>query len=286
MYNALTYFVNETFMENKQKNLKKHKLYALLLLVFALCLFIFAQYYHITWLKALSEAALVGGLADWFAVVALFRHPMGLPIKHTALIPNNKNHIGENLGQFVAEEFLTRERLEPKINELNFAEKGSHWLAEKENAQKISDLIVKDLIPGILNVINDEDVMHFIHIQFNNKLHSINFGEWLGTGIDALTKDGRHQELLTNILENLYIEFHNNKNRIYKKVSEKTPAWTLGLVDEKIANGIINAIDEFLCEAKHPSSDVRKKVDHYMVDFVENIKSSPEIQEKINIGHL
>ncbi|WP_317174760.1 DUF445 family protein [Flavobacterium sp. HJJ] len=80
-----------------------------------------ANHYKIGWLKALSEAAMVGGIADWFAVVALFRHPLGIPIPHTALIPSNKDKIGENLGNFVSDEFLTREKLEVKIENFNVA---------------------------------------------------------------------------------------------------------------------------------------------------------------------
>lgn len=267
---------------DKNNELRRMKTFALAMLVLALVGFVTGAYFHIGTLKAFSEAAMVGGLADWFAVVALFRRPMGLPIPHTALIPNNKDSIGENLGQFVAGEFLTRERLEPKINEFDFAEKASHWLAEKSNAHKVSNLIVKDIIPGILNVVNDDDVKRFIHEQFKNKLQSINFGEWLGVGLDTLTKDGRHQELFTTILEKLHAEFHYYADHIHTRVSEKTPWWTFSIADKSIANGIIDGIDAFLSDAKLPSSDVRKKVDNYIVEMVEKLKLSPEMQNNIN----
>jgi uncharacterized membrane-anchored protein YjiN (DUF445 family) len=266
----------------KNKELQRMKLIALLVLALAFIGYLVGMYFHVEALKAFSEAAMVGGLADWFAVVALFRRPLGLPIPHTALIPNNKDSIGENLGQFVAGEFLTRDRLEPKINEFDFAEKASHWLSEKANAHKISDLIVKDVIPGILNVVNDDDVKRFIHAQFKNKLQSINFGELFGSGLDTLTKDGRHQELFTTILEKLHAEFHNYAYHIHTRVSEATPWWTLTIADKSIANGIIDGIDAFLRDAKRPSSDVRKKVDHYIVDMVGQLKTSPEMQDNIN----
>ncbi|MCX6073867.1 MAG: DUF445 domain-containing protein [Campylobacterales bacterium] len=267
---------------DKNKELQRMKTFALAVLAVAFAGYVMGIYFHIGVLKAFSEAAMVGGLADWFAVVALFRRPMGLPIPHTALISNNKDSIGENLGQFVAGEFLTRERLEPKINEFDFAEKASHWLAEKSNALKISDLIVKDVIPGILNVVNDDDVKRFIHEQFKNKLESINFGKLLGAGLDTLTKDGRHQELFTTILEKLHAEFHAYANHIHTQVSEETPIWTFGLADKKIANGIIDGIDAFLRDAKRPSSDVRKKVNLYIVDMIEKLKTSPEMQNNSN----
>jgi uncharacterized membrane-anchored protein YjiN (DUF445 family) len=237
---------------------------------------------EIAWLKAFSEAAVIGGLADWFAVVALFRHPMGLPIPHTALISKNKNKIGKNLGLFVSEEFLTREKLEPKIDEVNIAEKASRWLSEKENAQKISNLIVEDVIPGILNVVNDDDVKRFIHDQFKGKMESIDFGELVGIGLGTLTKDGRHQALFTTILEKLHEELHSYNSHIRSSVSDETPWWSFGLADEKIANGITSGLDSFLKNAKHPSSDVRKKVDAYVYEYIEKLKTSPEMQENIN----
>jgi uncharacterized membrane-anchored protein YjiN (DUF445 family) len=207
---------------------------------------------------------------------------MGIPIPHTALIPKNKNKIGKNLGIFVSEEFLTREKLEPKIDEFNIAEKASKWLSEKQNAQKISNLIVEDVIPGILNVVNDDDVKRFIQSQFKVKIESINFGEWVGIGLGTLTKDGRHQVLFTSIIEKIHEELHNYKSHIRSSVSDETPWWSFGLADEKIANGIISGLDSFLKNAKHPSSDVRKKVDTYVYEYIEKLKTSPEMQDNIN----
>jgi len=267
---------------DKNKELQRMKLIALAVLALAFVGYLIGMVFHVGALKAFSEAAMVGGLADWFAVVALFRRPMGLPIPHTALISKNKDSIGENLGQFVAGEFLTRERLEPKINEFDFAKKASHWLAEKANALKISDLIVKDVIPGVLNVVNDDDVKRFIHAQFKNKLESINFGELLGGGLDTLTKDGRHQELFTMILEQLHNEFNNNSYLIRARVAEKTVYGTGWALNNGISDGLINGINAFLDDAKTPSSNARNKVDHYIIEFIENLKSSPEMQDNIN----
>ena len=161
---------------SKIKALKKMKRNASMLLLAAVLLFVIAIYFRIPMLQAFSEAAMVGGIADWFAVVALFRHPLGIPIWHTAIIPVKKNEIGENLGSFVSEEFLNREKLEIKLDEFNFATKASDWLSQKENADKIADGIALNLIPGILKTIKDEDIKRFIQVQFKEKLEAINFG--------------------------------------------------------------------------------------------------------------
>ena len=146
----------------KEQDLSKMKRNAFILLGFAVVLFVVANVYKVDWLKALSEAAMVGGIADWFAVVALFRHPLGIPIPHTALIPSNKDKIGENLGNFVSEEFLTREKLEVKIEQFNVAVKASDWLIDEKNANIVADLIAENVIPGVLKTIDDEEVQHFI----------------------------------------------------------------------------------------------------------------------------
>lgn len=267
---------------SKQKSLKRMKMLALSVLVIALVGYIAGEYFHIGVLKAFCEAAMVGGLADWFAVVALFRHPLGIPIPHTALIPKNKDKIGINLGTFVSEEFLTREKLEPKLDEFDTADKIAKWLSAKENAQMLSHSIAADVIPGILKVVNDDDVKSFIKAQFQDKLMSVNIGKWVGTALDTMTSDGRHQKLFTSILEALHDEFHWYSGDIHSQVSQKTPKWTFHLADKKIADGIISGIDSFLKDAKESNSDVRLAVDRYIYNYIDELKESPEMQKKIN----
>ncbi|MEN9909913.1 MAG: hypothetical protein RLZZ540_3072, partial [Bacteroidota bacterium] len=138
----------------KKADLTKMKSVALSVLGVAVICFFVGFHYKIGWLKAFSEAAMVGGIADWFAVVALFKHPLGIPIPHTALIPNNKDAIGQNLGTFVSDEFLIKEKLEIKLDEFDFATKATNWLIEEKNAATISSLVVENVIPGVLKTID------------------------------------------------------------------------------------------------------------------------------------
>ncbi|RUT69351.1 DUF445 domain-containing protein [Flavobacterium cupreum] len=262
--------------------LRKMKRNALALLGFAVLLFIIAIYFKIPMLQAFSEAAMVGGIADWFAVVALFRHPLGIPIWHTAIIPTKKNEIGENLGNFVSEEFLNREKLEIKLEEFNFATKASDWLSEEENANKIANLVAVNMIPGILKTIKDEDVKRFIQVQFAEKLQSINFGNWVALALEPLQKGNVKDQLLTNLLEVMSGELSNNKDLIRKKVKESTPFLSFGLADKSISEGIFNGLQEFLDEAKNPESDIRIKIDEYVYDFLDKVKNSEEMRVKIN----
>jgi len=266
----------------KVKALKKMKASALSLLGVAVLLFIIAIYFKIPMLQAFSEAAMVGGIADWFAVVALFRHPLGIPIWHTAIIPTKKNEIGENLGNFVSEEFLNREKLEIKLEEFNFATKASEWLAEKDNANKIANVVAVNIIPGILKTIKDEDIKRFIQVQFKEKLEAINLGDWVALALEPLQKGDFKNQLLTNVLEVMSTELSNNKDLIRKKVKQSTPLLSFGLADKSISEGIFNGLQEFLDEAKNPESEIRIKIDEYIFDFLDKVKHSEEMRIKIN----
>ena len=267
--------------ETKKANLKNMKNIALSVLGIAVIVFFVAHHYKIGWLKAISEAAMVGGIADWFAVVALFRHPLGIPIPHTALIPNNKDAIGQNLGSFVSDEFLIKEKLEVKIDEFDFASKATNWLKEQKNADTIASLVVENVIPGILKTIDDADVKNFIQQQFEIKMQELNFGQWIASGLESLSKSDKQAQLITNVLTVLATELEANKAEINDKVKKSTPWYTLGVADKKIADGVFNGLYEFLDMAKEPDSSIRQKIDSYVLKFIEDLKSSPEMQQKI-----
>ena len=266
----------------KEKDLDRMKRNALILLGFAVVLFVVANVYKIEWLKAFSEAAMVGGIADWFAVVALFRHPLGIPIPHTALIPSNKDKIGENLGNFVSDEFLTREKLEVKIEQFNVAVKASDWLMDDKNASLVANLIAENMIPGVLKTIDDEQVKQFVQTQFSDKLSKLNFAEWIALGLDSLAKSEKQEELVTNVLKTLIVELENNKHLIQEKVKSSTPFLSFGLADKKITEGVFNGLYNFLEQASHEDSTIRKKINDYVMDFIIELKESPEMQQKVN----
>ncbi len=267
---------------SKVKALRRMQRNALALLGFAVLLFIIAIYFKIPMLQAFSEAAMVGGIADWFAVVALFRHPLGIPIWHTAIIPTKKNEIGENLGNFVSEEFLNREKLEIKLDEFNFATKASDWLSQEENADKIANVVAVNIIPGILKTIKDEDIKRFIQVQFKEKLEGINFGNWVAVALEPLQKGDLKNQMLTNLLEVMSGELTNNKDLIRQKVKASTPLLSFGLADKSITEGVFNGLQDFLNEAKKPESAVRLKIDEYIFDFLEKVRNSEEMRVKIN----
>jgi len=267
---------------SKKKELIRMKNFALLVLSIAVLLFGIGFYFNIGWLKAFSEAAMVGGIADWFAVVALFRHPLGLPIPHTALIPKNKDTIGENLGNFVSEEFLIREKLEIKLDQFNVGGAISNWLIQPKNATVVSELVAQHLIPRVLKTIDDTAIQHFIQKQFGEKLRNSNFAEWIALALETVANSDQQEQLVTSILKTLSVELQNNKDSIEEKVKKSTPFLSFGLADKRIAEGVFNGLYDFLEQASWPDSLIRKKVNTYINDYIQELKTSEEMQQKIN----
>ena len=212
----------------------------------------------------------------------MFRHPLGIPIPHTALIPSNKDKIGENLGSFVSDEFLTREKLEVKIEQFNVAVKASDWLIDEKNANLVANLIVDNVIPRVLKTIDDEEVKRFIQTQFSSKLSHLNFGEWLALGLESLAKSEKQEVLVTNVLKTLIVELENNKHLIQERVKSSTPFLSFGLADKKIATGVFNGLYDFLEQASHQDSEIRKKVNDYVIRYITELRDSPEMQQKVN----
>lgn len=266
----------------KEQDLRRNKRRALLLLGFFVGLFVVANIYEVNWLKAISEAAMVGGIADWFAVVALFKHPLGIPIRHTALIPSKKDKIGENLGNFVSGEFLTKEKLEQKIEQFDVAKKVSSYLMEQQHAQQLSRLLAQQLLPAVLKAIDDEQLQGFVQRRFSDKLYRLNFAQWVALALESLAQSQRQEQMVTRLLKTLIVELENNKHVIESKVKSATPFLSFGLADRRITEGVFNGLYDFLLEASRNDSSIRQRINAYVMEFIEELKSSEELQQKLN----
>lgn len=266
----------------KEQDLRRNKRRALLLLGFFVGLFVVANIYEVNWLKAISEAAMVGGIADWFAVVALFKHPLGIPIRHTALIPSKKDKIGENLGNFVSGEFLTKEKLEQKIEQFDVAKKVSSYLMEQQHAQQLSRLLAQQLLPAVLKAIDDEQLQGFVQRRFSDRLYRLNFAQWVALALESLAQSQRQEQMVTRLLKTLIVELENNKHVIESKVKSATPFLSFGLADRRITEGVFNGLYDFLLEASRNDSSIRQRINAYVMEFIEELKSSEELQQKLN----
>jgi len=228
------------------------------------------------WLHAFSEAGMVGAFADWFAVVALFRHPMGIPIPHTAIIPRRKNEIGENLARFVAEHFLHPDVVRIKLESANLARKTAHWLKSPAGHERVLDLGIR-MVHWILGALHEERVRQFIGRLGSRQLAQVNLAPLLGRTLDWLVQDGRHQEVLTQSLRFALVMLHDNRELIRGNVQSESPWWMPGFVDDKIVVQMLDRIETLLLEMSlDPDHPMRGDFNRFMAHWADELQHSPE----------
>src|SRR6266567_883734 len=170
-------------------------LLAVALLIFVGASLFEAQFPWLGYVRATAEASLVGGLADWFAVTALFRHPLGLPIPHTAIVATRKERIGRILGNFVQNHFLSREVIAANLRAVRPAERAARWLADPGNSRRIARQIAGGLAKT-LEALPDEDVRVLVHEVVSARLRATRVAPALGKTLALVLADDRHQALL------------------------------------------------------------------------------------------
>ncbi len=237
----------------------------------------------VSWLgyiRAFAEAAMVGALADWFAVTALFRHPLGLPIPHTAIIPRNKDRLGASLGTFVQSNFLSPEILSEKIASWNIAGRVSQWLADSDNSTMVADRIA-GAIPDVLTALNDDDVNHFIEINITSRLRAVEVSPLLGNILQTLTANNKHQELFDAALRLAAGLLESNRELIRHKIREESPWYVPGFVDNKIYEKIITKAEETLSDVNaDPDHELRRQFHRATHDFIEKLRTSPDYRDR------
>jgi len=283
-------------MDEKRIHLQKNKNIALALMVGAAILFIFARLHKgdgWEWLAAFSEAAMVGALADWFAVVALFRHPMGIPIPHTAIIPNKKNAIAENLAQFIHDKFLATDALIAKLRELNPAQHLCSYLVSRQNADWLAQGVTR-VITESLDFVDDDRVRNLLKAALNDRVEKFDLAGSAGSLIDTLRKDDRHQAVLDDLLKRLagwlnaeesqlkIANFIDNwLNTEYPLLSKFLPnrdQFAKG-AGEKVARKVNEFIQEVNANSGH---ELRQKFDSNVAEFSLRLKTDHALRSKID----
>lgn len=228
------------------------------------------------WLHAFAEAGMVGALADWFAVVALFRHPMGIPIPHTAIIPRRKNEIGDNLARFVAEHFLHPDVVRSRLASVNLAGNAAKWLKSPSGQRRVADLAGR-MTGTLLGALNEEEVRHFIARLGNRQLERLDLAPLLGRTLEWLVEDGRHQEVLTQSLRIALVMLHDNRELIRGNVQRESPWWLPGFVDDRIVVQMLDRIETLLLEMSlDPDHDLRSDFNRWMEHWSSELQHSPE----------
>jgi uncharacterized membrane-anchored protein YjiN (DUF445 family) len=224
----------------------------------------------IPYLRAFSEAAMVGACADWFAVVALFRHPLGLPIPHTGIIPANQQRIGAALGRFITNNFLTRETINRKLVEVNIAGAIAGWLGDPANAQKLGAYAGR-FLPGILAAVPRRRFDEFIVVLSRRGMQAIPAALLASRVLEILWANGQTQALLDSAIEHARDWLKRRKGFIKKKVAQKSsrwvPKWFDAMLAERIITGLLATIEETR-DPRHPwRVELRRAVEKLIADL-------------------
>ena len=278
----------------KERGLRQMRLAAAGSLALAVLIYGLATYFGLLhpalgYVAAFGEAAVVGAIADWFAVVALFRHPLGLRfIPHTAILPANKARIATGLSEFILQNFLSAEAIVAKIARIGPAAKLRDWLLERGNAQWIAALATRFLAYGI-GVFDDERVRRFVQATVASRLREADFASAAAQLLDVLTENGRHHAVLDEVLRLIDEAMAREETRAYiaKAVVAESPlidavrkmGWQL---DEAIARKIVNGVARTVNEVRNdPQHAVRGQFDAFIAAYVDKLKHDDATRRKV-----
>jgi uncharacterized membrane-anchored protein YjiN (DUF445 family) len=267
--------------EVRRVRLRQMKRVATIMLVVVALLFLVTRYFEqrypaLGYLRAFCEAAMVGGIADWFAVTALFRHPLGLPIPHTAIVPSRKDRIGTALGNFVQRNFLTRDVVTSKLAAMRLGERAAQWLARPENSRKLAKAAAHGL-SGAANVLRDEDVQELVDRGIVSRLRRMQAAPLVARLFELLTAGGRHQALLDDALRLAAKFLDENEAMIRDRIRQESPWWVPGSVENRLGDKIVSGVEKTLVAvAADPTHPLRDRYNDAVERFVANLRENPE----------
>ncbi|HEX3780951.1 MAG TPA: DUF445 domain-containing protein [Pseudonocardiaceae bacterium] len=229
---------------------------------------------------AAAEASMVGALADWFAVTALFRRPLGLPIPHTAIIPTRKDTIGSSLGDFVGTNFLAEDVVRDKLARVGIASRLGGWLAKPDNAERVTSELAT-VVRGAVTVLRDEDVQAVMEQAVVGRLVAQPWGPPIGQLLSRVFTDGAHHKLVDLMCDRAYEWVRDNHETVQRVVSDRAPTWSPRFVDGLLADKVYAEVLNFAWAVKtdvnHP---MRQAIDTFLVEFSGDLQSDPETMER------
>jgi uncharacterized membrane-anchored protein YjiN (DUF445 family) len=268
--------------EEKQRQLDRMKRRATGLLVAMGGVFVAtsafeARYPWLGYLRATAEASMVGGVADWFAITALFRHPLNIPIPHTAILPARKDRIGRSLGNFVQNNFLSPEILAAKLRAAQISRRAAEWLADPEHGRKGAQNLAA-VLRSAGAVVRDEDVHSLIDRSVIEPLRQFPIAPVVAKGLELLTVGDRHQQLLDRVIHGLTRLVAENEALIRDRIREESPWWVPELVDDRIHQKVLGGIERTLYEVgADPNHPLRRQFDGLLMDWIIQLQESPEV---------
>lgn len=268
--------------DDRRRGLRRMKAMATGLLVAVTVLFGITRWLEprhawVGYVRAFAEAAMVGALADWFAVTALFRHPMGLPIPHTAIIPRRKDQIGHALGEFVQENFLVPEVLEARLANAHVGRRLGDWLGDEENAARASQMVADVLASG-LEALDDGDVSRTVEALVERRIRAVAVAPLVGRAIDIAIDGGHHERLLDAVIVGLDGFLGDNRVALRARLDAESPWWIPESIDDRIFDKIYSGVGRFLADLRaNPRHEVRRSISARVAALAERLRDDPDL---------
>ncbi|MHA7175104.1 DUF445 domain-containing protein [Arthrobacter sp. Sr24] len=269
----------------KAAALKRMKNIALGLLLFMAVVFCFAfalqpRFPWLAYVRAAAEGGMVGALADWFAVTALFKYPMGIKIPHTAIIPNRKDEIGASLADFVETNFLSEEVVSAKLASTQIAQKVGTWLSKPASAERVTTEGAAAL-RGAISVLKDEDIQDVIEAMVRKHVLEPPWGPPVGKLAERIFADGHHHSLVDLLVDRSTTWIQANHSTISGLVTDRSPSWVPVFVDGLVGDKIHAEIYKFARAVQdNPHHEVRQQLDNYLKDLAQELQHDPAMIAK------
>lgn len=224
------------------------------------------------YVRAGLEAAMVGGLADWFAVVAIFRHPLGIPIPHTAVIVSRKDNFGQTLGAFVQENFLNPATVSERVAAVGVADRVSRWVLEPGNPERLAGYGA-DLAVRLADVVKDDDLVHVIEREVRSRLEDIDVAPLTARLITLVTDEGRHRELVDSVLRGLDGFLAENEGLLRERFTEESPWWVPEVIDDRIFERLLSGVRAIIRgDTVGGSDELRDRIDTVVARIVDRLE--------------
>lgn len=279
----------DTDEQMKLRALRRTKFVATASLFLCVAVFLVARafkgdYPVLAYVAAFAEAAAIGGLADWYAVVALFRRPLGLPIPHTAIIPANKDRIADNLGRFIEVNFLDPVAVRKKLEEVDFAQLVADWLSDSRRAAELSRFVGR-LAPQALSAVEGSGLGVFVSRRLHEQVDKIKIAPFAAELLGSLTADRRHQKLLDQMLRAFggFLQDEQALDALRDKIRDELPSLARvfradAYLLKKIVASAATLMEEVRDDADHP---LRSEFNRFVEGFLEELRTSPVYAERV-----
>lgn len=274
--------------EERRRGVRRMKLTATGLLLFVAVVYVLAKLAGnagagawADYVSAAAEAGMVGALADWFAVTALFRHPLGLPIPHTAIIPTKKDQLGVSLGEFVGENFLSQDVVRQRLRAVGIGARLGAWLAEPEHADRVTAELATAL-RGALTVLRDSDVQAVVGEAITRRAGAREIAPGLGKMLEKVVADGGHKRAVDLVVSRAHDWLVLHGDNVMGAVQGGAPGWTPRFVDRKIGERVYKELLRFCAEMRDmPSHPARGALDRFLTDFASDLQSDTETRARV-----